>query len=129
MATINLGARPYVPGNPGGMSAGAALAAAHAEARAAVAPPRAAWVQPGAWRRRSRHAVDDTRHAVVRAFLLAIAGIAWLAVTISNITREWGMHAATCACFIVAGFCAHPTLGWTVAGVALLVTQGMTREE
>lgn len=121
--TINLGARGRSHAPVYGMSATAPASPAARVAEFLHDPTLPA---------RGRHLLHrarGARGAARRAFVQVVAVLALLAVTLINVGREWAMHVATCACFIVAGFCLLDALGWAVAGGALLVTQGMIKRE
>lgn len=123
MATINLQARGRSTGTTYGMSA---------TAPSSPAARVADYLHDPTLRARGRRAVHrarGARRAVKHASVQVVAVLALCAVTLINVGREWFMHAATCGCFIVAGFCLLDALGWAVAGAALLVTQGMIKRE
>lgn len=87
-----------------------------------------AWLY-GRLHRPQRHRSTQRRRTARRAVLLVAAAIAWLAVTLWNVTREFGAHAAAMGCLVIAGFCVTDALGWLVAGLTIMWTQHLARAD
>lgn len=117
--------RPVVPRGAGmSMSATSPTPADfRPEAAGAVA-----WLL-GRLQRVQRHRAAEPRRPVRRAVLIAAAAITWLAVTLWNVTREFGAHAAAMGCLVIAGFTVVDTLGWLAAGLAIMWTQHLYRAD
>lgn len=121
MATIDL-TRDRFAGNPYGMSV---TAPSTPDARVAeYLAAGGADVDGRHLTRRHRGAQRATRNA----FVQVVAALAWCAVTLINVTREYGLHAAGMVCLVVAGFEIDPALGWTAAGAAIMWTDHLRQE-
>jgi hypothetical protein len=122
-ARINLRGRSPYGGTQYGMSASSAPADRVAAFRATSGT---AWLA-GRFRARQQHRAEGDPAPVRRAVLVVAAAIAWVAVTLFNIGREYGAHAAAMGCLVIAAATVSDTLGWAAAGLAIMWTQHLSR--